>query len=108
MGFITTTHLQDILENSEKNPVIIFKYSDSCQSSEDLKQDFENIFSENKLKNQVYQVTVQIQKNLSQKIEEYFKIKHESPQIIVLKNKKVLRHVNHRAIRIEDLLQFTL
>lgn len=108
MSFKITTHLQDILEDSQKNPVIIFKYSNSCKSSEDLKKNFEKIFSKNKLQNQVYLITVQIQINLSNKIEEYFNIKHESPQIIVLEDKKVVFFRNHKSITVQDLLKYSL
>lgn len=98
--FRVTSHLTEILEHSEKEPVIIFKYSKTCSSSDVLKSEFEK----KDLKHPVYIVTVQDMPNLSKKIEELFEIKHESPQVIAVNNGKVTYSMHHNNIKIEDFL----
>lgn len=102
MNFLETTHLSQIIEESDKHPVIIFKYSNECASSTDLKKKMEFEMSKQKIKSPVYLVTVQIQKVLSGKIEEAFGIKHESPQIIILNKNKVTYTASHLKINIPE------
>ena len=92
---LVTTHLSEILENSEKQPVVIFKYSNQCDSSARLKKYFEKKIKNKEIKYPIYLVTVQIERNLSSKIEDWFKIKHESPQIIIINNGKVTHTSDH-------------
>ncbi len=101
--FQITTHLSEILEKSAKEPVVIFKYSNECGSSERLKVKFQDKILEKTLKFPIYLVTVQIQKVLSNKIEEWFSIKHESPQVLVIDKGKVTYTAHHDAIDIEML-----
>ena len=103
-NFNETTHLSEIIEQSNIEPVIIFKYSNDCNSSARLKNKFEKLFEEKTLVYKIYIVTVQIQKVLSHKIEEVFGIKHESPQIIVLNKGKVAYTAHHNNIKIENIL----
>lgn len=104
MIFRTPTHLSEIVEHSKKEPVIIFKYSNSCITSERLKNILEKYVEEKKLTKPIFLVTVQIQKQLSKNIEDYFSIKHESPQVILLNKRKVVYHNSHNNISIPDLL----
>ncbi len=107
MKFLTTTYLSDIIDNSRKQPVIIFKYSNSCGSSERLKNDFENMSQSENLP-PIYLITVQIQRGLSKQIEEFYGIKHESPQVIVLSSGEVTFSANHSSINTADLLKLKL
>lgn len=102
-NFRETTHLSEILEESNKSPVIIFKFSSECGTSERLQKEFEENMDNKKINNPIFLVTVQKQKVLSQKIEEYFGIKHESPQVIMLKNGKVTYHENHFKIKVLEI-----
>lgn len=102
--FLTTNHLSDILGHSEKTPVIIFKYSNSCGTSSRLKSEFETAFQSSEIKHPVYLVTIQTQKSFSKSIEDYFSIKHESPQIIVVKDSKPIYSANHTFIKLKDLI----
>ncbi len=101
--FIETTHLSEILENSQKTPVIIFKFSETCGSSARLSKNIENLVLEGKINSPIYKIVVQKHSVLSQKIADWFSIKHESPQIILLKNKKVLYTGHHSNIDLDKL-----
>lgn len=96
-------HLSSILEVSEKEPVILFIYSSECGSSERLAKDLEHALEKKIITAPVYKVTVQTQPALSKKIEEWFRIKHESPQIIMISKNHVLYTSHHNSINIHDL-----
>ncbi len=104
--FRKTTHLSEIIEASEKSPAIIFIYSNSCNTSAYLEAEIEKNILEKKIKYPVYQITVQTEPSLSKRIEEYFAIKHESPQIIILDKGKVILTAHHKDIQIQSLMHF--
>ncbi len=95
--FRVTTHLSEILEESGKQTVIIFKYSDNCGSSTRLKNKLEKVMQSDLLA-PIYLVTVQKERILSNKIAEWFDVKHESPQIFVVKKGKVAYTAHHNSI----------
>jgi bacillithiol system protein YtxJ len=99
--FKFTSHLSEILEMSEKQTVIIFKYSNSCLSSSKLSKTFEDYFGQNKGNCPVYRVTVQTEPVLSRKISDWFRIKHESPQVIAILKGKVVYTDHHNSISLE-------
>lgn len=99
--FEKTTHLSEILEKSEQNPVIIFKHSYRCYQSDVVKVDLEKAKNENKITAIIFLIVVQDSPVLSQKITEVFGIKHESPQIIIVHNKRATYFENHDKIMIE-------
>ena len=108
--FHKTTHLSEILEESERQPVIIFKYSSQCKSSarlaDKLKREMLNTrcLTFGKPEPIIYQITVQTEPVLSEKIAEWFLIKHETPQIIVVDKGKVTYTAHHNEIDLIDLL----
>ncbi len=102
MTFLTTTHLSEILDASQREPIIIFKYSSECGTSSELKEKFDEAISKNKLNYSVYMVVVQDHPVLSNKIAEMFDITHESPQIIILNKGKVTYTAHHRNIDIKN------
>ena len=102
--FKTTTHLSKILEDSETRSVIIFKYSSVCGSSERLAMELKEKMAKDKIKAHIYQVTVQTEPILSRKISEWFKIKHETPQIIILNKGRVTYTAHHGNIDLEKFV----
>lgn len=98
--FKKTSHLSEILQKSEVTPVIVFKYSNSCGTSDELKNKLETTDSPYP----IYLLTVQEMPNLSKNIEEIFNIKHESPQVFKIKNGNVIYTDHHKNIKLEVLL----
>lgn len=99
-----TPHFSEILQNSEECPVIIFKHSNNCGASSDIESMINEGIEKGKIMYPVYIVTVQNMPVLSRKIEEYFNIKHESPQIIIIKKGNVTYSMSHRSINIDDFV----
>lgn len=100
--FLETTHLSEILEKSQKQPVIIFKFSSECGTSSDLKDRLEKEVENGRINSPIYLVTVQTHKALSEKIAILFQIQHESPQIIILNKGKVTYTAHHKDIIIKN------
>jgi len=48
-------------------------------------------------------VVVQENREISNQIEQDLGVKHESPQVIIIKDKKVVYHSSHDNIKIEDI-----
>jgi bacillithiol system protein YtxJ len=103
--FHTTTNLSEIVEESQNEPVIIFKYSSECRSSERLSNKLEAEILEKKLTAPIYIVVVQKQPGLSKKISEYFDTQHETPQILVVYKNKVTYTAHHNSIRVENMIR---
>ncbi|HRH26872.1 MAG TPA: bacillithiol system redox-active protein YtxJ [Parcubacteria group bacterium] len=99
-----TSHFSEILEESEKNPVIIYKHSNSCGLSTQTEIEIRNALDNEIIKIPVYIVVVQEMPVLSKNIETFLNIKHESPQVIVLKKGKVTYNKSHHDIKPTDFI----
>ncbi len=51
----------------------------------------------------VHQVDVRAQRPLSQAIESHFGVRHESPQVLIIEDGRVIWHGSHRALHAERL-----
>ncbi len=106
MDFKKLVDLNKIISDSFKNQIFIYKHSVSCPLSARTKYYIEAIFMKN-TDIAVYQVNVKSEKKMSTEISQVFEIKHESPQLLLLKNgkaEKVLNHYNISSENIEQLL----
>jgi len=86
------------------NNEIIFKHSNTCPVSENAKEEVDKIAEEKEVKI----IIVQENRELSKEIEEHYKIKHESPQLLIIKLGKVAAVLNHWHItkrEIEKILE---
>lgn len=96
--FRKTSHLSEILQESEKGPVMIYKHSLTCGTSTETYNTIEKSIIEKTIDYPVYIVVVQEMPVLSRNIETLLEIKHESPQVIILEKGKVKTHKSHREI----------
>ena len=85
-----------LMQASYEKPVYIFKHSSRCGISSMVLKRFEKqIASSEEL---YYHLHIQAFRPLSNWIAEETDIRHESPQLIVLKDGKVLTHGSHNSI----------
>lgn len=94
-------HLASIQEFQDLDNAIVFKHSATCPVSAAAHREIEHYVSLNRLP--VYKVVVQEQRELSTQIAEVTKIKHESPQVLVIDDGKVLTHYSHWDIEASKL-----
>lgn len=89
--------LDILFEESDKKPIVLFKHSLTCPISHNVFEEISSISSDINL------VIVQTARQISNEIEARTNVRHESPQAIVLKNKKAVYHASHYDITAEDI-----
>jgi bacillithiol system protein YtxJ len=81
--------LEDLIISSQDRPVIIFKHSTSCSISATAYREMEHVDSDVRL------VEVQSARDVSRRISDRTGVRHESPQVIVLRNGKAVWNASH-------------
>jgi bacillithiol system protein YtxJ len=87
-----------LLENSTSKPQIIFKDSITCGISAHAKYRLENGFDHLAGKADFNYLDLLSHRPISNLIAKELKVTHQSPQIIILKDKKVVYTSSHHAI----------
>ena len=90
--------LEEIIEESKSKPVAVFKHSTRCGISRMVLKQFEKNYDldDNQLK--LYFLDLLQNRDISNEIAARFKVHHESPQMIVLKDGEVIHHDSHQGI----------
>ena len=94
--------LNELKENSITRPQIIFKHSIRCGISSVVKSRLEK--GKLPVDNDYYFLDIIRYRTLSNKIAEEFKVYHESPQVLVIRNGECVYDESHMGITIQDLL----
>lgn len=97
LGFIT--------EASKEKAQAIFKHSTRCGISRMVLKQFEKDFKA-EFNVDMYILDLLENRELSAEIANKFKVYHESPQLIILKNGEVVKHVSHGGINSVDLSNY--
>lgn len=93
--------LQKIIEKSNERTQVIFKHSTRCSVSSMVKNRLER---ESQPEGIDFNYLDLIRyRSLSNKIADDFKIRHESPQVILIKNGLAVFDEDHSAIQMEDI-----
>ncbi len=99
--------IDDIIIQSEKSAILIFKHSTRCSISAMAMDRLERHWELMKVDPYLLDV-IQFRK-LSDEIALRFKVKHESPQVILLTKGKVIYHASHMAISYQSIKEhFTI
>lgn len=88
-----TEQFTDLLSRSQKQPIVIFKHSTTCPISAKAYDEMEQFAGE------VVLVEVQRARELSREIERQTGIRHESPQVLLLENGKVVWNASHFKVK---------
>src|SRR5688572_14690145 len=98
--------VQEIIELSNQNPVLIFKHSPRCGISRSALDRIErNWKPEDSGKTICIHVHVIEERKLSNDIAANFSVRHESPQVLVIKNGKCVYHASHGEVRYEAVIK---
>lgn len=93
--------LEQIKEQSKQQPVVIFKHSTRCSISSMAKNRLER---EQPLDNVTFYYLDLIRfRDLSNKIAEEFKVHHESPQVLLIRNGECTYEESHNGISMDDI-----
>lgn len=94
----TEADFYTVLENSTTKPQIIFKDSYTCGISAHAKHRLEQGFDQIEGKADFNYLDLLTYRPISNLVASELKVTHQSPQIIVLKNKEVVYIASHHAI----------
>ena len=94
--------LNEIIEKSKLEPVVIFKHSTRCSVSSMVKNRLDTAWN-NAEAGYPYYLDLIEYRPVSQKIAELFHVEHESPQVLVINNGVCVYHASHTAINYRDI-----
>ncbi|MCG2430977.1 bacillithiol system redox-active protein YtxJ [Aequorivita xiaoshiensis] len=98
--------LDDLVAQSKTKPVAIFKHSTRCGVSRGVLKMFEKNYSLDDDQLKLYFLDLLQNRDISNEIAARFKVNHESPQLIVIKDEVVVHHDSHNGIDAADLTKF--
>lgn len=97
------SQLQELIKNSSEKPQVIFKHSTRCSVSSMAKNRLEK--SAQPADIDFHYLDLIRYRSLSNQIADEFHIRHESPQVIVVKNGEPVYNESHSAIFMDDIVQ---
>lgn len=98
--------LDELVEESKTKPVAIFKHSTRCGISRGVLKMLERNYKLTDAQLKLYYLDLLENRNISNEIASRFKVQHESPQMIVIKNGAVVHHDSHHSIEASHLERF--
>ena len=81
--------LDDLISNSKQKTVLVFKHSNACPISARAYREME------KLDGEVNLIEIQAVPHLSREVESLTGVRHESPQVILLRDGKAVWNASH-------------
>ena len=106
-AFIDIRDLADLdrlIEQSHAGPIVIFKHSPVCGTSAQAFDELDDFLSGTAAVD-IHVVNVLTSRPLSQAIAQRFGVRHESPQLLVLRDGAVLWHGSHYSVTVERVRQ---
>lgn len=97
--------LDAALKTSMEKPVILFKHSNTCSISANAKQQVDRFAMQEASDIEIYMVVVQTSRPVSNEIAERLGVKHESPQILLVKDGRSYWDCSHNMITQENITQ---
>jgi bacillithiol system protein YtxJ len=93
--------LRNLLRESERRPVLLYKHSAICGLSSIAEREIRRLSQGSDVP--VYRIVVQKARRLSAIVERFFGIRHESPQAILVFQRRAIFDASHRGVRSETL-----
>lgn len=100
-NLISEAQFTALLEASAKKPQVIFKHSTRCSTSAMVKNRLER--SEIPAGVDFYFLDLISYRSLSGKIADELGVRHESPQILLIRDGKCIYHESHYAVMMEEI-----
>jgi bacillithiol system protein YtxJ len=96
--------LNDIIEKSKEKAQVIFKHSNRCSISSVALNRLQKAARPGGL--DFYFLDLIGYRNISNKIAEVFSVRHESPQVLVIRNGKCVFHESHLSIDMHEIVDY--
>jgi bacillithiol system protein YtxJ len=98
--------LQSIIERSAHRAQVIFKYSSRCSISDVARTRLERKEAPSSV--DFYFLDILMYRALSNEIAKEFDIRHESPQVLVIRNAQCIYEESHLGIRMDEIAAQTM
>ena len=96
--------IEALAEESKNKPVVIFKHSTSCSISATAKSRLERQWEGSELANiKAYFLDLLAFRPVSNEIAEFFQVRHESPQLLLIQDGVCTYHGSHLSIRVDEV-----
>ncbi len=103
LALTDSEQLEEIIKISIAKPVLIFKHSTRCGTSRMALKNFESDYDIPATEIDMYFLDLLNYRALSNDISEKFKVAHQSPQVLVIKNGKTVYNDSHYSISFEAI-----
>lgn len=100
----SSEQLDTLLAHSTETPVLLFKHSTRCSISSMALSRFENQWDVPSEVCECVFLDLLNYRSLSAEIASKTGIEHESPQVIVIKNNRVIYHASHNGIDAREII----
>lgn len=98
VNWINLTNLDEITDIktlSTSESIFIFKHSTRCGISRIVKKQFEKLLLPNNNNVKVYYLDLLKYRNVSDALSEVFQVRHQSPQLLIIRNGVAVKHASH-------------
>lgn len=99
----TLEELDAAIAASFSRPVIIFKHSSTCGTSMMAHEEIDELLAGPPFDAGVYVLSVHASRPVAQAIASRFGVRHESPQVLVLRNGGVAWHASHFHVNVKEI-----
>ncbi len=96
--------LGKILDESCQCQIILFKHSTTCPISSRAWQEVQNFIKESSDEILVGMIKVIESRSVSNQVTEELGLKHQSPQVLVVRDRQVLWHASHQEVTQDKLM----
>lgn len=94
---------EKVLKQSQTRPVIVFKHSNTCGTSERAHKRVKKLEQQSGFADNMYITIVQRARDISDTIAEELGVEHESPQVIIVYNREAVYDADHDAIDPDEI-----
>ena len=99
----TETQLEELRNRSAERPQVIFKHSTRCSTSALVKSRLER--GQQPWDVDFYYLDLISYRPISNKIAESFQVRHESPQVLIIRNGECIYDESHLGISMDDIME---
>lgn len=95
--------LNEVWETSTEKPTLLFKQSTTCPVSAEAFVEFNKFLKDNTEDIGAFFVKVRESRPVSNEIAETLNVRHQSPQILLVKNKEAVWDASHMRITVDNI-----
>ena len=99
----TDAEVDAAIERSFTTAVLIFKHSETCGTSHYARAELQALLADADLAAEVYLVSVQRSRAISNAISKRFNLRHESPQVLLIRRGALAWNASHYRVTTDQL-----